>query len=348
MANAYTNHQKAITEVKINEMTKEMPAVIKTYFRSERSRRSHNTLLNYAYDLRLFFVFLVSDGQLFSGRDIKDLTASDFAVVSLNDIESFIEYIRLRAAYEGAREAYDENSESRKLSAIRSFYKYMYVHELIPENITEKISMPKIHSKEVIYLDRDDIARLMDAVDYSESFSKHQQACLEKTRRRDMAIILLLLATGIRESELVGIDIGDIDFERNSFVITRKGGNEATLFFNNSAKETLLEYLEERNQIVPFPGHEKAFFLSTQRKRISLDAVQRLVKKYALAAGVRNASKISPHKLRASFATNLYRSEPDIYKVSKVLGHKSVTTSRRYVREAEDNNRQAAEAVDWV
>lgn len=119
------------------------------------------------------------------------------------------------------------------------------------------------------------------------------------------------------------------------------------LYFNDSIKEALLDYIAERNTIETQPGHEKALFLSIQRKRISTRAIQDLVKKYAsIAAPLKK--KVSPHKLRSTYATTLYRKTGDIYQVSKTLGHKSVSTTKRYTQESEDTFRNASKNVDWV
>ena len=160
-----------------------------------------------------------------------------------------------------------------------------------------------------------------------------------------MAILSLFLGTGIRVSELVGINIDDIDFSINGFLVTRKGGNQAILYFPDEVSQVLRDYMALRLTLTPEPGHESAFFLSLQNKRISVRAVQIMVKKYAsLAAPLKK--HLSPHKLRSTFGTNLYHETGDIYLVADVLGHSDVNTTRRhYAAMSDDRRRMAAGKV---
>jgi len=156
---------------------------------------------------------------------------------------------------------------------------------------------------------------------------------------------MLFLGTGIRVSELVGIDIDDIDFSINGFLVTRKGGNQTILYFPESVAEALTDYLHERRNIEALDGHENAFFLSLQRRRITQRAVENLVKKYALIAAPLK-KKISPHKLRSTFGTSLYQSTGDIYLVADVLGHADVNTTRKHYAAMTDlHKREAAKRI---
>ncbi len=175
--------------------------------------------------------------------------------------------------------------------------------------------------------------------------SKGQQKYQKLTAKRDFALLSLFLGTGIRVSECVGMNIGDVDMENNAFLVTRKGGNQVILYFPPEVAEALAEYMKEREETETLPGHEDALFLSLQRRRITQRAVQNLVKKYAKAAAPLK-TRISPHKLRSTFATNLYQETGDIYLVADVLGHTSVDTTRRHYADMPDaRRRMAAEHV---
>ena len=159
-----------------------------------------------------------------------------------------------------------------------------------------------------------------------------------------MAIITLLLGTGIRVSELVGLDIQDVDFKNGGIQVTRKGGNEMVVYFGEEVEKALLNYIEMRKNITPVAGHEHALFYSTQRKRIGIQAVENLVKKYA--SQITTTKKITPHKLRSTYGTALYRETGDIYLVADVLGHKDVNTTRKHYAAMDENRRRlAAKAV---
>ena len=162
----------------------------------------------------------------------------------------------------------------------------------------------------------------------------------EKTKKRDAAIITLLLGTGIRVSECVGLDIEDLDFRNNGIKVYRKGGNEMIVYFGDEVARALQIYLEERKTVTPIAGHEHALFYSTQRKRINVKSVENLVKKYT--GQITTTKKITPHKLRSTYGTALYQETGDIYLVADVLGHKDVNTTKKHYAAMSDQRRRAA------
>ena len=167
----------------------------------------------------------------------------------------------------------------------------------------------------------------------------------EKTKTRDLAILTLLLGTGIRVSECVGLDINDIDFKNSGIKVTRKGGSEMVIYFGEEVRNALENYLETtRASATPLPDHENALFLSAQRKRMGVQAIENMVKKYARQ--VTPNKKITPHKLRSTYGTSLYKETGDIYLVADVLGHKDVNTTKKHYAAIDDmRRRQAASAV---
>ena len=188
------------------------------------------------------------------------------------------------------------------------------------------------------------MVKLLDLADSGDKLNKHQKAYHENTKIRDVAILTLFLGTGIRNSELVGLNIDDIDFEDMSFAVTRKGGNRTILYFNDEVDRTLKDWLKKRSEIKNLPEDEKALFLSLQNKRISVRTIQELVKKYAKI--ITPLKKITPHKLRSTFGTNLYRETQDIYLVADFLGHSDVnTTKKHYAASSEDIKRKAIKSV---
>ena len=172
-----------------------------------------------------------------------------------------------------------------------------------------------------------------------------EKRILRKQKNRDLAILTLLLGTGIRVSECVGLDIQDVDFKNNGIKVTRKGGNEMVVYFGEEVENALKSYLyTTRKNTIPLPGHENALFLSTQRRRMGVQAVENMVRKYARE--VTPNKKITPHKLRSTYGTALYKETGDIYLVADVLGHKDVnTTKKHYAAIDENRRRQAAGAV---
>ena len=213
---------------------------------------------------------------------------------------------------------------------------------MITTNAAALVPLPKRHEKEIIRLDVDEVAMLLDEVEYGEKLSERQQGYHNKTKLRDLAIISLLVGTGIRISECVGLNVDDIDFKNDSFTVTRKGGNRKILYLPEEVADALRMYLQEDRLLVETT--DPALFLSMQKSRISIRAVEVLVKKYSKL--ITPLKKITPHKLRSTFGTNLYRETKDIFVVAEVLGHRDVnTTKRHYAAMSEDILRAAARST---
>ena len=239
-----------------------------------------------------------------------------------------------------------EKGLSRKMSALRSFYNYYFKRQAISKNPTLLVEMPKLHDKAIIRLDADEVALLLDFVENcGNELSGQALNYYKKTKDRDLAILTLLLGTGIRVSECVGLDLTDVDFKNNGITVTRKGGNQMVVYFGEEVEKALKHYIEgDRKAATPLSGHENALFLSTQKRRMGIQAVENMVKKYARQ--VTPTKKITPHKLRSTYGTSLYKETGDIYLVADVLGHKDVnTTKKHYAAIDEDRRRKAASAV---
>lgn len=342
----FHEEKEAAYTTKLRAILKELPPFCGLYFRAMESTTSILTRYGYAVDLRNFFRFCLKseDVSFAKGKqELKELTLNDLNAVQTLDIELYLEHVTLYVEQEEKR-TNKERAKARKLSALRSFFKYYYKQHLIENNVVALVETPKIHEKAIVRLDVNEVADLIDRAEDGSGLSKHQQRFHNATKLRDVAIVTLFLGSGIRISELVGIDLNDIDFERDTFLITRKGGNQDVLPFGTEVRNALLLYYEERMKAEPLPGHEQAFFLSMQRRRITVRAVENLVKKYAnLAAPLK---PISPHKLRSTYGTMLYQESGDIYLVADVLGHKDVNTTRKhYAAMSEDRKRLAAKMI---
>lgn len=334
-------HDEVMREniLKLREVMTTLPAFCKTFFRGIEEYTSSRTRLSYAYDIRLFFEFLKENNPSLKSTEIPDFDLSVLDMVKREDIEEYLEYLTL---YEKNDKEItnDERGKARKLSSLRSMYKYFYTSELISTNPPSLVATPKIHQKEIIRLEPDEVATLLDMVEDGEKLTKSQLKYHNKTKVRDVALLTLLLGTGIRVSECVGLDIKNVDFKTNGILIRRKGGKEATVYFGDEVRDALLDYMELRSRIIPEAGSEGALFLSLQNKRLCVRSVENLVKKYA--GNVTNLKKITPHKLRSTYGTSLYRETGDIYLVADVLGHKDVNTTRKHYAAIEDERRRSA------
>lgn len=336
---AYYEDVNIKNELKLREMLKKMPAFCKQFFIGIEPRTSSRTRLAYAYDLDTFFDYLKQNNPLLKTVDVTSIPLSILNQITPQDIEEYLFYLKYYEK-DGVAHANDERGIKRKLASLRTFYRYLYKNEMIENDPAIKVDMPKIHDKNIVRLDADEVALLLDVVESGENLTARQQIYHEKTKKRDLAILTLLLGTGIRVSECVGLDLDDVDFKNNGIKIHRKGGAEVIVYFGDEVRQALLGYIEERNQIEALDGSTNALFLSLKKSRINVRSVENLVKKYAkLVTSLKN---ITPHKLRSTYGTALYRETGDIYLVADVLGHKDVNTTKKHYAAIEDDRRRSA------
>ena len=332
--------------IRLRGVLNTMPDFARDYFRAIEPTTSTKTRISYAYDIRIFFQFLISQNPSLAKIGIPNLNVSVLDQLKPIDIEEYMEYLKL---YDSPNDQMTitngERGLKRKISSLRSFYTYYYKRQAIETNPVQLVDMPKIHDKAIIRLDAGETAALLDYIEHcGDQLTGQRKAYYEKTKLRDLAIVTLLLGTGIRVSECVGLDVEDIDFRNNGIRLIRKGGSEMVVYFGPEVEKALKDYLEARKAISPLEGHEHALFYSTQRKRIGVQAVENLVKKYARA--ITTTKKITPHKLRSTYGTTLYQETGDIYLVADVLGHKDVNTTKKHYAAMDDaRRRKAATAI---
>ncbi len=338
----YFNQRNIKTIKMIRQRLAYLPYFVHEFFVGIEMQTSPLTRLNYATDLRIFFDYLVNSVPYFINKEIKELVLADLEEISTTDIEMFMSYL---SYYEIDGKAYtnSQHGKARKLSTIRTMFKYFYNKDKLSKNVASKITMPKLHQKEIVRLDDDEVKQLLDILEAFNLNSQRQNVYNKNNvKSRDLAIISLLLGTGIRVSECVGLNIEDIDFKNNAFIVTRKGGNRTTLYFSNEIKEILQRYLAERKELGTVDN--PALFLSLQNNRLTVRAVQYIVRKYTKL--ISPLKKITPHKLRSTYGTNLYKATKDIYVVAEVLGHQDVnTTKKHYAAISEDIKKQASTKV---
>ena len=348
MANYFSERDKNTT-ARLRNLRDQLPEFCEDFFVGIEPQTTTLTRLNYAYDLRIFFDYLLKNVRAFrSYKDVYDFTVSDLDKITLGNLEAYMEYLSYYSC-DGKEKTNGEKGKSRKISTVRTFFKYMYNHDRIQQNVSAKLTMPKNHDKDIIRLEKKEVERILDAAETGAGMSEHQRKVQRNTHARDFAIVSLLLGTGIRVSECVGLNLSDIDFETNAFTVTRKGGNQAILYFGDEVADALKNYIDtERKALVDRceklnVGDTDAVFLSLQVTRLSVRAIQNIVKKYAQTAAP--LKKISPHKLRSTFGTNLYRATGDIYLVADVLGHRDVNTTKKHYAAIEEDHRKLAAQV---
>lgn len=348
MENRVTYHDETDIKniIKLRRVLTELPPFAKEFFSGIAETTSTKTRISYAYDIRVFFEFLMENNPVYKKySSMRDFTLEDLDHVTSQDLTEYMEYLKLYHVdhlENGTKPVRNgERGLKRKMSSLRSFYAFYYKHEMIRTNPTVLVDMPKIHEKTIVRLDAGEVAAMLDYIENCGQTLKGQQAVYyRKTKERDLALVTLLLGTGIRVSECVGLDIEDVDFRNDRIKVTRKGGNEAYVYFGDEVEQAMKRYLAVREGIQPVAGHEHALFYSTQRRRMSVRSVENLVEKYA--AAVTTTKHITPHKLRSTYGTALYRATGDIYLVADVLGHKNVDTTRKHYAAMDDDRKRAA------
>ena len=373
--NYYKEHQLK-NEIELREKLKTLPHFCLNFFIGIEHRSSVLTRLGYREDLVVFFTYLIVEEYDFNQhKTILDLKIDDLKKINAQHLERFLSYL---SAYNqtGKMQTNSKTTKARKLSAVRGLLSYYFNNGVLDSNVGTRVLMPKKEDKEIIRLEIDEVVRLLNSSEDGDVLTSKEKDYHNITKTRDTALLSLLLGTGIRISEMVGLNVTDIDFSNNAFVVTRKGGGRSTLYFNDEIRSELLLWLKDREKILgkELRKHkytdakkfikktvtdtqdiknlerakelieEPALFISLQKKRITPRAVLNLVKKYT--SRVAPLKNITPHKLRTTFGTNLYKEIGDIYAVAEVLGHKDVNTTRKhYAAQSEEIKRAALNSV---
>lgn len=334
--------EKYIENTKIlRNILSELPVFAADYFRHLSNKEtSINTQVSYAYDLKLFFRFL-SNSAGFKNSNIRTLDVTALDLLNVSDLEEYISYISSYQNTNGKNTLNRDCGKARKVASLRSFYNFYYDKGYIKTNPAALMDTPALHKKEIIRMDKDEVATLLSYVRNNNATSGRQASYNEKTKYRDIAILITLLGTGLRVSELIGLNLEDIDFKNASLHIIRKGGDADKVYFGQEVEDALLDYLNlERESLKPSDKDKDALFISLKHNRLSVRSVEVMVKKYTKAAGI--GSKITPHKCRSTFGTNLYNATGDIYMVADALHHSSVETTRKHYAAIEDTKKRAA------
>ena len=298
--------------------------------------KSPNSVKEYNYDLTNFLKFMVVRFKLTNETDLSKIdilvfTENDLKKITLDDIHAYISHL----AIDNRSKA---TTRARKVSTIRIFFKYLSQKANILEiNPAQNLETPKLEKRMPKYLSLEDSKKLLSVADNEDN----------RNYKRDYAITTLFLNCGMRLSELVGININDIDFSECKMTVIGKGNKERTIYLNKSCMVALNDYLSSR----PAPNmvkhdsknSEKALFLSEQKQRISNRTVQNIISKELKQAGL-DTKNLSVHKLRHTAATLMYQyGKVDIRALQELLGHQSISTTEIYTHV---NNEQIREAVE--
>lgn len=231
-------------------------------------------------------------------------------------------------------------------SALKKFSEYLYITKKNSLNGMEYVKRPKfkeseqtIKKREIGYLDRNEIKTYIATVKngIGSNFAKARQ---EKWKDRDLAIILIFLTTGIRCSALFKLDVSNIDFDRHILMVTDKGNKVIEYLLDSEVEKIIKEWLSQREKIIT--DNNQALFISNMKKRMSVEAISLIVKKYSINI---DGKHITPHKLRATYGTQLYNETHDIRFVQSCMNHNSPKTTELYIRGNQDMDKQRAAQI---
>ena len=265
------------------------------YLKYQKNASTH-TIKNYKFDLYRFKKFLEEKN------------------ISLNDVDNVI--IRGFMA-DCFKKEESKSTIARRLAAIRSFFQYLVRQGKIMDNPAKIVSTPKQEKKMPSFLTEEEIMHLLDSIKPSTPLEA-----------RDKAILELFYATGIRLSELVSLNLEDVNLKEQLIRVKGKGKKERVVPFGRMAAQSLNNYLKLRATINKGKVDEKALFLNYQGKRISPRSVERIIEKYVKLLALNR--KISPHSIRHSFASHLLSRGADLRAIQELLGHESLATTQKY------------------
>ncbi len=347
MPESYHEQLDNLNQEYIQAICDELPRYVEDFFIGISLNRSSRTRLGYARDIKHFIEYVYNNpddidylgDKTYSPATIKQVTLDQLSNITAQSIERYLYRIRMYKK-DGKTVTNGEAAMKRKLSSLSVFYTYFYKHDRVKDNPISKIDRPKLHEKSIVRMDAAETATFLDAVEFGNNLTAKQLKAHEKIKNRDLAIMTLMLSTGIRISECVGLNIGDVDIENTSIRVIRKGGKEAIVYFSDEAIEPLSVYLEERKKLNAAPGHENALFLSNRMSRLTVRTIELMVKKYAACSVP--LKKITPHKLRSTYGTSLYKETEDIYLVASVLGHNDVNTTKKHYADMDSEMKRMA------
>ena len=358
----YHSKLKQRYTAKLRVLEGQLPYYCTQYFNAKSHVLEKQSAFAYAVDFKVFFEFLKLHFPEYEEMAIKDIPLSAFESISSHDMNAYIAFLE-DYELDGDHRHNGENGIQRKLSSVKSLCRYLFKEEMIAKNPAELVEMPKQHKKDILILKDSEISRLFYVIENEIGMTQFQAEYNKKCINRDYAIMMMFLGTGMRISELVGLDLRDIDFTENLAHIIRKGGNEQYVFFSQQVADALRQYLglgiytgsKGTRAAFGVEEDEQALFVSIQKRRLSVRAVQKLVAKYSNLAfdsvnsdrkNINQKNKLHAHLFRKTYGTNLYLDTKDIKLVQDTLGHNSITTTEKhYVKDSKEHRKLAARDV---
>lgn len=350
MSKTYKEKTKYLDTQKTKNLLTELPAFCTEYYISRKIRLTPKTQYDYICKMKIFLEYLQKNHPRFIGNSLTSYTYEDLSYVTASNIREFTAWILEQPSKPNSTSLNSTSTAENYLACLSSYWKFFCKNGSLSSNPFLAIDREKKRKKEILYLRQDQKKEFKAAVTYGDGLTEKQRAFHEKNMLRELCICQLLLDTGIRVSELVGLDVSDIDFKHCCLSIQRKGDKADTVYFSDETKEILKDYLETRSTYEPSEKEDALFLVSIgsyKGQRLSVRSVQKLVKKYALAAHLPQGKQITPHKLRSTYAMDMLRKTGNFSLVSEQLGHESILTTQIYARaEEEEKQKNRNQLID--
>jgi site-specific recombinase XerD len=344
---------------KLQNLLNDLPWYVEEYINHKLRKLSMASLFNYCHDYKIFFNWMISE-QLVTGN-VKDIPLERLERLTVMEIEGFLNFLHYQLNNK-------ELTVNRKLSALKSLFNYLQnvaeTPDLTPylnRNVMAKIEFNEVKDSmetkankmegKILLGDEYEKFRLFVAQDYGELNKENKKIFnfYQMNKERDTAIVSLILGSGLRLSELVNLDLDDIDFSKYSARVIRKGNKEQFVFFSQVAMADLQDYLVIRSSKYQVDKNNKALFISAaigpkgKTRRLTARSVEKMIEKYATAFG---KPSLSVHKLRHSFATRYHAEINDVPKLRRQLGHSSIQTTMIYTHIKNDDLKIAVDKMD--
>ena len=325
------------------ELVECLPDFCKGYLIVRANDRSMATRIGYARNLKTFFEYILKNVKYFQGKSVKDILPSDMEKLSVEDLDLFI------GIYS---EDHEKPTIARMKSSISSMYQYLAntlrAISYNPVLGVQRVDVPK--KDYVVYLNLQEQEQLLNTIIYGTGLTEREKSLHKRYVKRDLAMVFLLLDTGLRASELQGADNKDVDLSECSIIVTRKGGSINKVYFSDEAAEYLKDYMQEKERNLPLynrPGDP--LIISEKGTRLTVRQYENIVPKYVNAALPDRYGTINCHKLRSSFAMEFYMRDPqygghDILALQNRMNHKRLETTNIYAKAA---NNVSKETRNW-
>ncbi len=343
------NSGKAKTNTeKLNSVTDTLPDFVQQYFYAGNTPKSVLTKLNYALDIRHFLEYAKDNFDYLEGKSIKDISINDLKQVRTSDIDRYLNWMDKECHFSA-------RTRARRRSSISVLFEYLINNqkklEHNPVSGSARIDIP--FKDNVTYLSLKDQDKLLDCIKNGTGLSSRQLSFHERYKARDLAIVFLFLDTGLKVSELQGLNVSDViifddlyDSDQSDcyIMINRKDNSKTNatvkIYFSDESKEYIQNYLEYRNSNGQTVLPESPLFITSEGERLSVREIQQMIRKYVGASLGR--SDITVNSLRSSFAMEFYKHEKDLLLLKKRMGHTSMNSTNVYVRAAQKEESEKA------